>query len=830
MHESKDTSIIEDTSQSEVIENDISHTTEHSNKENSNANINSPQIPSSSPKTIYTKLSEQMMNNFLKTGKFTYNYDTLVNTKDTNNGSKTSKNKKIISKFLERNANNNMKRVLPFSFSQKNGIVKTKLSTRANDKRKSMKEVRSPEKYQEDQMKFLEAKKQRIEEQRKQLTNIVMNQIKPKPSIDKKSKEIASKVSQNKDTCTRLFEERPKRAMKTISKDKKIQKKKKLATNHSQKQISECVSKLYKESVERTKMRSQSNIPLHMEKVSLFYSRDFANYNSNIRTNAKKDMFNTNELSGSMSATNLISTKKNKMLIIDRILQEINECNIDKMNFWKLCKTLFKLGYANNDHTLIMKIITKKSIEECNDINFYNEEGIDEAIDDLIKNNKTLVRFHNDKLTKTILNEELNNIKQIFILLYNKFNSNNKVDINSNMMIDVKYFKLFLLIINGLYNGSSSPMSSNDDNARTISVKESPLITKSKLISNHNLGKKTKSTNTLNSSSSCNVVTAIDYYIDKKINNNIKIKVKDAKAIKTAFEQFVENRKRYDNMNKKEKRLIASKSKSNFSFKPKIESNKGESTKLEETYFIIQQRHMNQIEQLQKEKINKELKECTFAPNNKKVDRSKSIEISNRLYNVCKRKKTENINSSVFNDKECTFTPKTNSKLKEEIFTINPIKDDPLYNFKVEQYEKARIEKKLINFISCQGGTSITKLKNSDELLKEFQNQPNYENFKFGLEKKTNKDTFDKFNNNTNYMNGLTSPSKKELPLFTIEVKIKDRIEFLDYYQNDDPTTITNKFCKRHGLGESSNEKILAVIEDKLKSNDLNEVSESNNS
>ena len=86
----------------------------------------------------------------------------LTSTKDTNNGSKTSKNKKIISKFLERNANNNMKRVLPFSFSQKNGIVKTKLSTRANDKRKSMKEVRSPEKYQEDQMKFLEAKKQRI--------------------------------------------------------------------------------------------------------------------------------------------------------------------------------------------------------------------------------------------------------------------------------------------------------------------------------------------------------------------------------------------------------------------------------------------------------------------------------------------------------------------------------------------------------------------------------------------------------------------------------------------------------------------------------------------
>ena len=175
---------------------------------------------------------------------------------------------------------------------------------------------------------------------------------------------------------------------------------------------------------------------------------------------------------------------------------------------------------------------------------------------------------------------------------------------------------------------------------------------------------------------------------------------------------------------------------------------------------------MNEIEQLQKEKINKELKDCTFAPNNKKVDRSKSIEISNRLYSVCKRKK------------------------KENIFTINPIKDDPLFNYKIEQYEKARIEKKLVNFISCQGGASLTKLRNSDELLKEFQNQQNYENFKFGLEKKTNKDTFDKFGYK-GYNNYVMEGDKKELPMFTIEVKIKDRIEFLDYYKNDDPARIT---------------------------------------
>ena len=105
-------------------------------------------------------------------------------------------------------------------------------------------------------------------------------------------------------------------------------------------------------------------------------------------------------------------------------------------------------------------------------------------------------------------------------------------------------------------------------------------------------------------------------------------------------------------------------------------------------------------------------------------------------------------------------------------------------------------------------------MKNNENLMKEFNKKVQYDNFKFGIERKTNKDTFDNFNDNKKYINIFP---KKETPLFTIEVKIKDKIELLDYYRNDDPVEITKKFCALHNLGESSNEKILAVIEEKLK-------------
>ena len=131
------------------------------------------------------------------------------------------------------------------------------------------------------------------------------------------------------------------------------------------------------------------------------------------------------------------------------------------------------------------------------------------------------------------------------------------------------------------------------------------------------------------------------------MNENILLKEKNDKCIKEV-ELF---KRKYDYDIKKlkddmEKKLEKKRNKK-YNLKKEIEelkntikvNERGESLKLEQTYNIIQQRHNNQIDKLQKQKIDNELKECTFNPNNKIINPSKSIEISNRLYNVCKKKK-----------------------------------------------------------------------------------------------------------------------------------------------------------------------------------------------
>ena len=791
--ESDSNTIIVETSQTDIIINDTNTSNEPaSNKENTPSNLNQ------NIKSIYTKISENLMNDLYKKGKFNFDYEKMIN--GTKRGSQTSKNtssnSKTISDFLERNAKLNMKKIPPPSFSQKNGLLRVKLTPNSYEHvTVKPKTLRSPKAYHDDQMRFVEEKNKKIDIQRQMQLAEKLKHTQEKPTINKNSEEIAKKlITKGKSASQRLFESVPKRKLMNEI-EKNLQQQGKKVDNQK---VNECVDKLYKEGVERSKKRSQSNIPLHMEKVALFYSRHFSSYNSNIRTNAKVDSTTSNPM--------ILTSTKNKILIINKILQEMEEPrNNIVITYQNLHTLLYKVGLVLFDHQSIKSILDiNTGIEKAN---VYNSKGIDEAIEDVVKRCEKVHRWYSGDVTKEKLLEEEDQI----LSAYSTISELGEGTIKGNEA------KLFVLIVIGFFNGKSKP---EEKKAQTPIKKK---MTKT-------IDKKQSSKST---SCEINVEAEVDGYILKKLSLGDSVintySFETIKKIKTKFKIFYQNRKKFENFFFRNKNNLSeerSVSKSAFTFKPKIKSNKGESTKLESTYFILQQRHMNEIEQLQKEKINKELKDCTFAPNNKKVDRSKSIEISNRLYSVCKRKKTENINSSIFNDKECTFSPKTNKKLKENIFTINPIKDDPLFNYKIEQYEKARIEKKLVNFISCQGGASLTKLRNSDELLKEFQNQQNYENFKFGLEKKTNKDTFDKFGYK-GYNNYVMEGDKKELPMFTIEVKIKDRIEFLDYYKNDDPARITRKFCKRHGLGESSNEKILAVIEDKLKNT---EVTESNNS
>ena len=93
---------------------------------------------------------------------------------------------------------------------------------------------------------------------------------------------------------------------------------------------------------------------------------------------------------------------------------------------------------------------------------------------------------------------------------------------------------------------------------------------------------------------------------------------------------------------------------------------------------------------------------------------------------------------------------------------------------------------------------------------------------KLDMEKRTNKDTFDNFQNfnfynmpNYNYYFNQNEKIIQE-PLFTVEIKIKQNIKTIEVYQDDVPEKLAYDFCIENSLGTGSYEKIVNIIKSKL--------------
>ncbi len=810
------------------------------------------------PKSTYSKISENLINYFYKTGKYPINVclENLINDNFllnqpslkinlNKNQNDYSQNQKIISRFLERNAHNKINRILPESSAKEKGVIKAKLSSIKRSNNNYDKKHFSPYRHFEEEVKKREEVNKKIENERKKFEEEEKKLNQDKPYVSPNSKKLAQKKNNNnKSVYDRLFERTKSKEFFDNNKNNNINniKKRKI----SKQDISNCINKLYNEGVQKTKKRSESNIPLHMEKVSKFYSRDFTSYSSNIRTNTKKDNFSPHLIqdknlsqNNKIIMVNMISKK------IDDIVFEYNITNVNFIDFYNYCILCYGIGFVLFNHSEIRNILNPEQYF----LYYKNYDNFENRMDEL--NDDNISHPFTKNISVELLENEQNLLIKSFKCILNNYqnNYNENETITENDTITLEQFKLFSYIILGIFLGimnsnkkkEGKPLSNYKTNSVLFNKKSLNKASSAKNICKDK-EKKQYSPNSYSSvSPRTNISPNISYnnqgreeittiYLKKNLPS-INILSLPAKPIKKIRENFIyfnkinNEYKEYNRKSKEKNKLKYHLSQEQLTFKPKV-NERGESLKLEQTYNIIQQRHNNQIDKLQKQKIDNELKECTFNPNNKIINPSKSIEISNRLYNVCKKKKSVESMQSIITaqndkkDKECTFNPKLISDLDENIFIDNPIKDDALTNQKVEQYEKARIQRKLIDFAQSKGGNLMMRIKNNEELVKEFNNQPQYESFKFGIERKTNKDTFDTFNDNKKFSNFCP---KKETPLFTIEVKIKEKIELLDYYKNDDPVEITKKFCALHNLGESSNEKILAVIEEKLKDSTISD-------
>ena len=118
-------------------------------------------------------------------------------------------------------------------------------------------------------------------------------------------------------------------------------------------------------------------------------------------------------------------------------------------------------------------------------------------------------------------------------------------------------------------------------------------------------------------------------------------------------------------------------------------------------------------------------------------------------------------------------------------------------------------------------------VKKNNRLLNYLLNNADEGRMNMALEKKSNKDTFQVFENEKrqNDENGYISNvfdilnPKNNYPIFTVEIKIQNdsKSEALEIFANDDYEKVCQNFCKNHRLGEESYIQILEKVKRKIK-------------
>jgi len=288
-----------------------------------------------------------------------------------------------------------------------------------------------------------------------------------------------------------------------------------------------------------------------------------------------------------------------------------------------------------------------------------------------------------------------------------------------------------------------------------------------------------------------------------------------------------------------------------------VKSNK---LKLEEVYNILKLRKENEIAKMKLQQAEIVIKQCTFQPNLEKRAKSPAgpsnpLERSRKLHQEAYQRqmkmknKEENKKDIEWekNQNECTFSPKAVSRLNEKVFEKNPIENDKLTKKRIDQMEKARIEKKLNEYKVKRGLNKIKANSNIQDIIKE----DNFPSMKYGIEHKTYKDTFDNrkkqsktasaFSNatvkkqsllnsvnsrnntegnmeNNENMNSMSMNSTiRRSPIILFEVNVKENVqERLEIFDIESAFKVCDAFCLKFGLPDEKKEFLYKLINEKI--------------
>ena len=417
------------------------------------------------------------------------------------------------------------------------------------------------------------------------------------------------------------------------------------------------------------------------------------------------------------------------------------------------------LTSTSSNTLLIQKILRNIDIEFNRMFNSTSETNFKVNI------NQFMSLLHSLGFIHKKYSNETNNKDKEFQLVKDAWKVLTRKNNNDKDIVDSYYIILFLLCVLDLYRGGYSP----------VIQKNLPFIDTTK------------------------------YNISEKL----------AKQIKLFFRQFADNEMNYIFKNNKYDNyhsFVNNTEANNSSRKKlnKIKSNNsitGRRIAVTEAYDLDKKKREQQLEILRKRKEKEEEKECTFFPNGKRPKSTTSREVSNRLYSIPKKQKNTILQTNPNEKETYDFKPEL-TQYNKKMFNYNPIKDDKLVNEKIEQYEKARIDKKVSNYLKKQGTHSISHLKTFDEVVNDIVQTDTPTRWKFDNEKKIYKDTFERFN-----------PKKKKDKRkiqFIFEIKVEDKIKQLKIYKGDNIEKDVDTFCNENNLEWESKEQILSAIKDKM--------------
>ena len=253
-----------------------------------------------------------------------------------------------------------------------------------------------------------------------------------------------------------------------------------------------------------------------------------------------------------------------------------------------------------------------------------------------------------------------------------------------------------------------------------------------------------------------------------------------------------------------------------------------------------------------RQKTQEELNNSEYNINKKRIYskaliRSNKINSNNDSYYINKNKKNSlkenminlktNINANInlnINNTSCSkihipntnyiekpkeifrFSPNLNKKFNRAMFANSPLRNDELLNKRIQKLRDTNFKKFLNNYEKNNREILSDSVKRNKNILKELISCEN-KGMRMDIEKRTNKDTFENFQNyDMIYSDNYILNNQFIEPLFTVEIKIKEKVKTIEVYPDDVPEKLAYDFCVKNQLGKGSFEKIVTIIKGKL--------------